>query len=93
VGDAVGNYLNGKALRIADRLISGVSIAHYAWQFHRLCDPTPVFLPIKFDRQLHPFITRLVASPAHRSPHARTNLPRPPNNIHHPTPKNAVGPC
>jgi hypothetical protein len=34
-GDAVGNNLNGKALRIADRLISGVAVAHYAWQFDR----------------------------------------------------------
>jgi len=58
VGDAVGNHLNGKAFRIADRLISGLAIAHYAWQFNRLRDPTPVFLSIKFDRQFHPFIIR-----------------------------------
>jgi hypothetical protein len=58
VGDAVGNHLNGKALRIADRLISGVAVAHYAWQFDRLRDPTPVFFPIKFDRQFHPFMIR-----------------------------------
>jgi hypothetical protein len=59
VGDAIGNHLNGKTLRIADRLISGVAVAHYAWQFDRLRDPTSVFLPIKFDRQFHPFIIRL----------------------------------
>ena len=58
VRDAVGNNFNGKAFRIADRLISGVAVAHYAWQFDGLRDPTPIFLPIKFDRQFHPFIIR-----------------------------------
>ena len=58
MGDAVGNYVNGKTLRIADRLMPGVAVTHYAWQFDRLRDPAPVFLPIKFDRQFHPLIIR-----------------------------------
>ena len=66
VGDAVGNDLNGEALGVADRVFAGLAIAHYARQFEGFCDPAPVFLPIKFDRQIHAFIIpsekRLLAS-------------------------------
>jgi hypothetical protein len=56
VGDAVSNDLNGKALGIADRLVPGLAVAHYAWQFEGLRDPAPVFFPIKFDRDIHSLI-------------------------------------
>ena len=49
VGDAVGNDLNGEALRIADRLVTGLAVVHYAWQFESLRDPAPVFLAFGFN--------------------------------------------
>jgi hypothetical protein len=58
VSDSVGNNLNGKAFCVADCFISSMAVANYAWQLDRLRDPTPVFLPIKFDRHFHPFILR-----------------------------------
>jgi hypothetical protein len=56
-----------------------VAVAHYTWQFDSLRDPAPVFLPIKFDRQFHPFIIR---PPRERPPTAdypRMKLPRYPS--------------
>jgi hypothetical protein len=50
------NDLNGKALSIADGIIPGPAITHYARKLEDLRNPAPVFLPIKFDRQIHPFI-------------------------------------
>jgi hypothetical protein len=95
VGDPVGNNLNGKAFRIADRLISGVAVTHYAWQLDRLRDPTPVFLPIKLDRQFHPFIIcprQNSRRELNRSRHSRVNPPSRRNNIRCPAHENAIRP-
>jgi hypothetical protein len=56
VSDAVSDDLNREALRVADRLVSNRPITHDAWKFDGLGDPAPVFLPIKFDRQIHALI-------------------------------------
>jgi len=56
VGDAVSNDLNRETLSVANRLVPRLAVAHYTRQFEGLRDPAPIFLPIEFDRQIHPFI-------------------------------------
>jgi hypothetical protein len=56
VGDAVGNNLNGEALRIADRFLPALPVTHYAGKLDSLGDPAAVVLPIKINRQIHFFI-------------------------------------
>lgn len=53
MSDAVRNGLNREALRAADRLVSSRPITHDARKLDGVGDPAPVFLPIKFDRQIH----------------------------------------
>ena len=56
MGDAVGNYLNREALRIADRLVPSLAVAHHARKLESFGDPAAIFLAIQIDRQLHFFI-------------------------------------
>jgi len=56
VGYAVSNDINREALRIADRFVAGLAIAHYAGKLEGFRDPAPIFFPIELDRQVHPFI-------------------------------------
>ena len=55
MGDAVSNHLNGEPLRIADRLIAGLTVTHHARKLKGLRDPATVLLPIELDCEIHSF--------------------------------------
>lgn len=62
MGYAVGNNLYCQALSAANRFVPGLAVTHHAWKIENLCDPAPVFLPIKIDPQIHHFnILRRIA--------------------------------
>ncbi len=53
MGDAVCDYFNSEALRLANCFIAGQAVAHDARQFASLGNPAAVVLTIQFDGQVH----------------------------------------
>lgn len=73
---AVGNDLDSEALGVADRLVTGLSVAHHARQFDSFGDPTPVVLAIEFNRELHTFMILLERGGARRTDDPRSTAQR-----------------
>ena len=46
MGDAVGDDFDSETLSIADRLISGLTVTHYARKLESFGDPTAIFLAV-----------------------------------------------
>lgn len=48
MGDAVGNYIDCKALGVANRVVTSLPVGHDSWKFQGFGDPAPIFLPVQF---------------------------------------------
>lgn len=57
--DTIGDYFDGEALRIADRLFALLAITHDPRQFDNVGDPAAIGFAIQFDGEVHvPMIAR-----------------------------------
>jgi len=63
MGNSIGNDLDRKTFRLADRFVPSLAVTHHAWKLEGFGDPTAIVFAIQVNRHVHAFIILRVLTP------------------------------